>query len=59
MKGGGGPDPFIVKDYENGPFFFAAFPYKHGMFVAQDHLVLVRMRTTREFRGDKKGEIQN
>ena len=25
MKGGGGPDPFIVKDYEKGPFF-AAFP---------------------------------
>ena len=25
-EGGGGPDPFIVKDYENGPFFFAAFP---------------------------------
>ena len=21
MKGGGGPDPFIVKDYEKGPFF--------------------------------------
>ena len=25
MKGGGGPDPFIVKDYEKGPFF-AAIP---------------------------------
>ena len=24
--GGGGPDPFIVKDYEKGPFFFAALP---------------------------------
>ena len=22
MKGGGGPDPFIVKDYEKGPFIF-------------------------------------
>ena len=21
------PPPFIVKDYENGPFFFAALPY--------------------------------
>ena len=21
MKGGGGPDPFKVKDYEKGPFF--------------------------------------
>ena len=28
MKGGGGrgPDPFIVKDYEKGPLFFAALP---------------------------------
>ena len=25
--GGGGPDPFIVKDYEKGPFFIAALPY--------------------------------
>ena len=22
MRGGGGPDPFIVKDYEKGPFLF-------------------------------------
>ena len=25
--GGGGPDPFVVKDYENGPFFIDPFPY--------------------------------
>ena len=23
---GGGPDPFVVKDYENGPFFIDPFP---------------------------------
>ena len=37
-RGGGGPDPFIVKDYENGPFFFAAFPY-HDYAEFEDHNV--------------------
>ena len=32
MKGGGGPDPFIVKDYEKGPFF-AALPNKAYVMV--------------------------
>ena len=27
-RGGGGPDPFVVKDYKKGIFFFDAFPYK-------------------------------
>ena len=36
MKGGGGPDPFIVKDYENGPFFFAALP--NVLYNAKFHI---------------------
>ena len=41
MKGGGrgGPDPFIVKDYENGPFFFEYPPNK--FYKLHSHPVLL------------------
>ena len=28
LRSGGGPDPFVVKDYKKGLFFIDAFPYK-------------------------------
>ena len=41
MKGGGGPDPFIVKDYEKGPFF-AALP---KLLYSSPHLEIVNPST--------------
>ena len=38
---GGGPAPFVVKDYKKGIFFFDAFPYLFAMYALQRMSTLV------------------